>query len=315
MNQDRRTFRQTVPSLHGLILFEAAARHLNFSTAASELSVTQPAVSHSIRQLETTLGHRLFVRERRTLALTTHGQRLYSAVASGFGTISETLAEISGTTHRDKIVVSASAVLATEWLVLKLDNLHREHPNLQIEIRCLDRDPDLATSGIDVHIRMGDGNWPGCTSLLLWPEHIVPTCSPEFFKQYGPFDSIQDLVSHPLIHYVDIYRFRLGWAEWLRALDLPVPPVLPVALEVNDQLLAQKAAEKGEGLSLGHRPIIDQALATGRLMIAFPQPLETGRQHYAVTVAGPGVRKAVIQFRDWLQATAAAEKTIAIRES
>lgn len=304
MSHDRRTFRQSVPSLHGLILFEAAARHLNFSTAASELSITQPAVSHGIKQLEATLGHPLFVREHRTLSLTTQGVRLYSAVASGFGTISETLAEISGSVHRDKIVASASTVLATEWLLPRLGKLRQDHPNLQIEIRCLDRDPDLASSGIDVHIRLGDGHWPGCSSTQLWPEHIVPVCSPEFLERHGPFSSIPELVSHPLIHYIDPYRLRPGWGEWLRALNVPVPPNLPVALEVNDSLLAQKAAERGEGLVLGQRPIIDQALNAGTLKIAFDHTLETGRHHYAVTASGPGIRRAVVQFRDWLRANA-----------
>jgi LysR family glycine cleavage system transcriptional activator len=304
MSYDRRTFRQTVPSLQGLIVFEAAARHLNFSTAASELSITQPAVSHGIKQLEASLGHPLFVREHRSLSLTTQGIRLYSAVANGFGTISETVAEISGSVFRDKIVASASAVLATEWLLPRLGTLRRDHPNLQIEIRCLDRDPDLPSSSIDVHIRLGDGNWPGCSSVQLWSEYIVPVCSPEFLNRYGPFSSILELVTHSLIHYVDQYRLRPGWGDWLRALGLAVPSNLPVALEVNDMLLAQKAAEKGEGLILGQRPIIDQALNAGRLKIAFDHPLETGRHHYAVVASGLGTRRAVVQFRDWLRANA-----------
>ncbi|WP_292235394.1 LysR substrate-binding domain-containing protein [Mesorhizobium sp.] len=287
-------------------MFEAAARHLNFSTAASELSITQPAVSHGIRQLEVTLGHPLFVREHRTLSLTTQGLRLYAAVASGFGTISETLAEISGSAHRDKIVASASTVLATEWLLPKLAGLRQEHPNLQIEIRCLDRDPELASSGIDIHIRLGDGNWPFCSSTQLWAEQIVPVCSPAFLERHGPFGSVAELLSHPLIHYVDPYRLRIGWAEWLRALELPVPANLPVALEVNDSLFAQKAAEMGEGISLGWRPIVDHALAAGRLAIAFPRTLETGRHHYAVIASGPGIRRAVAQFRDWLSARSSA---------
>jgi LysR family glycine cleavage system transcriptional activator len=269
------------------------------------LSITQPAVSHGIKQLEATLGHPLFVREHRTLSLTTQGQRLYSAVASGFGTISETLADITGSVHRDRIVAGVSTILATEWLLPRLGRLRRDHPNLQIEIRCLDRDPDLASSGIDVHVRLGNGNWPGCSSARLWSEHIVPVCSPEFLERRGPFGSIQELVSQPLIHYVDPYRFRLGWAEWLRALDLPVPPSLPVALEVNDSLLAHKAAERSEGLVLGQRPIINQALDEGRLRIASGHILDTGRHHYAVTASGHGSRRAVVQFRDWLVANAA----------
>jgi LysR family glycine cleavage system transcriptional activator len=59
-----------LPSLNGLRAFEAAARHLSFTNAASELNVTQTAISHQIRRLEEELGIRLFVRQNRALALT-----------------------------------------------------------------------------------------------------------------------------------------------------------------------------------------------------------------------------------------------------
>lgn len=59
-----------LPSLNGLRAFEAAARHLSFTNAASELNVTQTAISHQIRRLEEELGMRLFVRQNRALALT-----------------------------------------------------------------------------------------------------------------------------------------------------------------------------------------------------------------------------------------------------
>lgn len=68
MKESRRTLRQSLPSLHGLVLFEAAARHLNFSKAAEELAITQSAVSHGLRQLEDGLGHPLFLREGRIVA-------------------------------------------------------------------------------------------------------------------------------------------------------------------------------------------------------------------------------------------------------
>ena len=59
-----------LPSLNGLRAFEAAARHLSFTQAASELNVTQTAISHQIKRLEQELGIRLFVRQNRALALT-----------------------------------------------------------------------------------------------------------------------------------------------------------------------------------------------------------------------------------------------------
>ena len=59
-----------LPPLYTLLLFEAAGRHLNFKTAAQELSITPSAISHGIQALEDWLGSALFHRSGRTLALT-----------------------------------------------------------------------------------------------------------------------------------------------------------------------------------------------------------------------------------------------------
>src|ERR1700741_4856082 len=67
---DWRQMTARLPSLNGLRAFEAAARHLSFTQAASELNVTQTAISHQIRRLEGELGIRLFIRKNRALALT-----------------------------------------------------------------------------------------------------------------------------------------------------------------------------------------------------------------------------------------------------
>lgn len=305
MSRDHKTIRHSIPSLHTLILFEAAARHLNFSKAATELSITQPAVSHGIRQLELALGHPLFVREHRNLSLTSQGVRLHSAVANGFGTILETLADISGSMSRDHVVISASTSFGHTWMIPKLDALRKAYPNLSIEIRSLDRDPDLATSDIDLHIRLGDGHWPGCTSHALWPEQVTAVCSPEYLAEHGPISTYEDLLSQELIHYVDPYRIRMGWAEWFRGVGVTVPPNLPLSLEVNESLFQLRAAEVGQGVALGWRPLIDEAVRNGRLRIVIPRHLETGRHFYAVIASVGSPRRAVVQVLEWLRARAA----------
>src|ERR1700759_3998487 len=73
-----------LPSLNGLRAFEAAARHLSFTRAAEELSVTQTAISHLIRRLEEQLGIPLFVRRNRALALTREAESYLPAVSSAF---------------------------------------------------------------------------------------------------------------------------------------------------------------------------------------------------------------------------------------
>ena len=73
-----------LPSLNGLRAFEAAARHLSFTLAASELNVTQTAISHQIRRLEEELGIRLFVRQNRALALTPEARDYLPGVRAAF---------------------------------------------------------------------------------------------------------------------------------------------------------------------------------------------------------------------------------------
>ena len=71
--------RRSLPPLNALRAFDAAARHRSFTRAAEELCVTQGAVSHQVKALETELGLQLFKRERNGLIITDAG-RVYHAV-------------------------------------------------------------------------------------------------------------------------------------------------------------------------------------------------------------------------------------------
>ena len=68
----------TLPSLKSLVTFEAVARNLSFKAAAQELHVSQSAVSHQIRNLESFLGTKLFIRKSRSVELTPQGKELFS---------------------------------------------------------------------------------------------------------------------------------------------------------------------------------------------------------------------------------------------
>ena len=64
-----------LPPLKALPVFEAVARLNSFSAAAEELAITQSAVSHQIKQLETYLGERLFWRSGRAVTRTDEGRQ------------------------------------------------------------------------------------------------------------------------------------------------------------------------------------------------------------------------------------------------
>ena len=75
---------QSLPPLNWLRTFEVAARHLSFTGAAGELNMTQSAVSQQIKALEGHLGHRLFERRVRALALTTLGRNYLPVVQEAY---------------------------------------------------------------------------------------------------------------------------------------------------------------------------------------------------------------------------------------
>ncbi len=77
------------PSLNGLAAFEAAGRHMSFTAAASELNVTPGAVSKQIKQLESEVGTKLFVRLHRSLDLTAEGAVLLETLRESFSRISK----------------------------------------------------------------------------------------------------------------------------------------------------------------------------------------------------------------------------------
>ena len=300
------SLRHAIPSLHSLALFEASARFLNFSKAAEELSITQPAVSHGIRQLERALGHPLFFRERRSLTLTPEGERLHASVSAGLSGIAETVEAVRREAgQRPMIAVGVSTSMAAKWLLPRLPAVRDLFPELALDIRCVDKDLDLATSGIDLVLRISDGKWPGYDGVALWPETIAAVCSPGYLDAGRRVAALGDLTRHELIHYDDPFRLRLGWPEWLRALGAEIP-ALPTSFKVNDYLVGLQAAERGLGIALGWQPVIDDALADRRLVLACPQVVRTGRHFYMMTLRGSAKRRPLAAFRDWLYAEYAA---------
>jgi LysR family glycine cleavage system transcriptional activator len=246
------SLRHAIPSLHSLALFEASARFLNFSKAAEELSITQPAVSHGIRQLERALGHPLFFRERRSLTLTPEGERLHASVSAGLSGIAETVEAVRREAgQRPMIAVGVSTSMAAKWLLPRLPAVRDLFPELALDIRCVDKDLDLATSGIDLVLRISDGKWPGYDGVALWPETIAAVCSPGYLDAGGRVAALGELTRHELIHYDDPFRLRLGWPEWLRALGAEIPADRPALLHDDAARLRQApAARRLPGLAL-----------------------------------------------------------------
>lgn len=108
-----------LPSLNTLRAFEAAARHLSFKTAASELGVTAGAVSQQVKKLETSLGVTLFRRLPHGILLTTEGETYLPSVTKVFEDLTRATERIAPSINSRKFTVGICAsireMLPADW--------------------------------------------------------------------------------------------------------------------------------------------------------------------------------------------------------
>src|ERR1017187_5961308 len=109
-----------LPSLNGLRAFEAAARPLSFTHAASELNVPQTAISHQIRRLEEELGIRLFVRQIRARSLTPEAKEYLPGIRAAFNDLRLATDRLLRRDDDHVLTVSTLAPLAAQWLLPRL---------------------------------------------------------------------------------------------------------------------------------------------------------------------------------------------------
>ena len=88
--------KKRLPPLNWLRSFEAAARHLNFTQAATELHMTQAALSQQIKGLESRLGCALFKRLPRSLSLTDSGRAYIPGVREAIENLAVITDEVFG---------------------------------------------------------------------------------------------------------------------------------------------------------------------------------------------------------------------------
>ena len=198
-----------LPSTTALRAFEVAARRLNFTRTASELNMTQGAVSHQIRELETRLGTALFERKGRGLELSAAGERYLPFAQDALDRLRAGGRALEPDQPDTALTVSLSPPFAAKWLVPRLGAFLATHPDLDLRISASMQHVSFAGDDIDMAVRHGNGDWPDLHVTRLWIEEIFPVCSPALLANGPPLHDISDLANHVLIH----DRSRAGWAK------------------------------------------------------------------------------------------------------
>jgi LysR family transcriptional regulator, glycine cleavage system transcriptional activator len=286
--------------LNALKAFEAAARHLSLTFAAEELGVTQAAVSHHIRQLETHLGVALFKRRSRGIDLTPAGEILAPVVRESFSCIGDALELLADAKPGQPLTVTATPIFASRWLIPRLGRHSGEAVRINIRLLPNLRLLDLRRREADIAVRCGIPPWPGLDAEILVPIHLAPVCSPQFLEEFGPIKEPRDLLHLPLLH-ADTPDREDGeeWRRWFGHVGIKeLPSTQP--LSFHEPMLSMQAAVNGLGVGMGYSELIDADLVTGALV----QPLPISVRHpYSYYLVYPPERRRddeVRRFRDWI---------------
>jgi len=280
-----------IPPLPALKAFEAVARLGSLSRAAEELNVTKSAISHQLRALESALGTTLMHRGGTTSRAqpTSAGQELLAAIESSLIPLGEACERFTlrRRKRRRTLTVSANAPFSSLWLAPHVVEFSTRHPEIAVNLRVFDDEPDWQNDTIDIAILRvpltsltSDAPDLHPSDRALVRETVFPVCSPLLMDPRTA--TPQTLTEHRLLQEEHHESSReIDWQTWFALLGAgALPEQNLVRLSSFSPIIG--AAIAGKGVALGRSPLIDFDLAHGRLVRLFPEHELPGSWHFVI---------------------------------
>jgi len=300
--------RRRLPPLNALRAFEAAARHLNFSRAADELSVTPGAVSQQIQNLEDYVGVALFKRTPKGLLLTDAAQMALPALREAFDRLAEAASLLTAAVDGRRLTLTAPPSFAAKWLVPRLKRFEEAYPQSDVWLSADMDIVDFAAGEVDLAVRYGGGRYPGLELQRLLSETVIPVVSPQLLAE-NPVDRPEDLAHHTLLHdgSPNADESCPDWSMWLaargvRGVDGTRGP------RFNQSSLVIEAAMGGRGVALAKRILAQDDVDAGRLVVPMQITTAVDFAYYLVHPKAKGRLPQVKAFVAWITAEAAAHE-------
>jgi LysR family glycine cleavage system transcriptional activator len=284
-----------LPPLNSLKCFEAAGRLLSFTEAARELNVTQAAISHQIKVIESFLGVALFDRYPRRLALTEQGKALLPEVIEAFDRVTQAVAAIGKERFSNVLSVRLAPSFAAKWLSPRLKFFWLQYPEIDLRLYHAHAAVDFDREEIDIAVTYGKGDWPGVVVDKLLSLDFFPVCSPAFLRNDKPLNDIGNLRYYALLHDAD----NECWGDWLGLAGIDDIDASRGTV-IDDTNVLIQAAIDGQGVALGSTTFVEDLLESGRLVKPFDLTLVNEFAYYVVYPESHLKNPAVRAFKDWL---------------
>jgi len=260
-----------LPPLVELRAFEAAARHLSFKKAATELGVTPTAISHQIRLLERYCGCVLFRRRPRPLSLTDEGARLFPVIRDGLDAFASAIHSVRKKADRQPLRVTTTNAFASRWLVPRLPRWRRLRPDVPLDVIGTDEVIDLQSGDADVAVRYARSEPTDGIGEVLLRDRFFPVYSPQLTRS-DLIKSAAGLRGNVLVHcyWSPTDVDAPSWQRWLTAArhkwgDVPDFSAMD-HLSFREELHAIEAVIARQGIGLFSDVLVASELASGSLV-------------------------------------------------
>ena len=186
-----------------IVAFLTVAREKNFTKAAAKLGVSQSALSHTVRALESRLGLRLLTRTTRSVSPTDVGERLLNAVGPHFEDIQTELDALSAMSGKPsgKVRITAGLHVTESILWPKLQPMLRKFPDVQVEIIVDYGLTNIVADRFDAGVRLGEQVARDMVAVRIGPDfRFVVVAAPSYFSDRPEPRTPQDLTRHNCIN-------------------------------------------------------------------------------------------------------------------
>lgn len=287
-----------VASLH---TFMQVAQYPSFSLAAAALHLTTGAISQQMLQLEAQLGFSLFERHSRGVRLTEAGRLLLNTVQRSYQDIEQTIRGLTPSAERKEIRLKLTPSFAFKWLVPRLEDFYRRHPEIQIQSFAEGALVDSDRRDYDLAIDYGMLPYPRRDAQLLMEEFLLPVMSATYLAAHpwlqqdwtNSADWQQVVLLHDAMPWANAARDQ-EWHYWAKQMEIVLPERRDHYFNRTD--MAMSAAEAGVGIAMARMALLSNEIDSGRLVTPFaPIPAKAG--YFLITHQAS---EATQVFTDWL---------------
>lgn len=288
--------------LNAMRVFEAVARLQSFTRAGEELGMTQTAVSYQIKLLEDHVGEALFLRQSRQISLTDTGQRMQPKVTEAFDLLTDAVAT-ARKAGQQTLEIHAIPTFASQWLARHLGSFQLAHPEIAVRLLRIGKTTDFRNTTADVSIFWDVVERPELVYVDLVDPPYGPILSPALAQSIGGVNTPADLLRLPLMS-----PHHITWREWFAAAGIAEPDLPQSGHDAfESQDLEVKAAIAGHGVAVVSPFFFPDELASGRLLLPFPEIAIRGKP---IRLVYPRARRNLAKiraFQSWILALMAEE--------